>query len=106
MLLSFGATEIKIRYSGGSLMSVINYLKNSEALTIMPHSVVFALRNDKSITALPVTIPHPERALGLLRRADALRTPAIDQFAKFVGAGFEDLKLLIKRHENSVVWGL
>jgi DNA-binding transcriptional LysR family regulator len=106
MLLSFGATEIKIRYSGGSLMSVINYLKNSEALTIMPHSVVFALRNEKSITALPVTIQHPERALGLLRRADALRAPAVDQFAKFVGAGFEDLKLLIKRHENSVVWGL
>ena len=71
MLLSFGATEIKIRYSGGSLMSVVNYMKAADALTIMPHSVVFAQRNEKSITALPVSIPHPERALGLLRRSDA-----------------------------------
>ena len=106
MLLSFGATEIKIRYSGGSLLSVVNYLKNSEALTIMPHSVVFALRNERSITALPVTIPHPERALGMLRRADALRAPAVDNFSRHVSAGFEDLKSLIKRHEQAVVWGL
>ncbi|UVC09401.1 LysR family transcriptional regulator [Rhizobium sp. TH2] len=106
MLLSFGATEIKIRYSGGSLMSVVNYLKTSQALTIMPHSVVFALRNEKSITALPVTIPHPDRALGLLKRADAPRVPAIDQFARYIGTSFEDLKSLIKRHEQAVVWGM
>jgi DNA-binding transcriptional LysR family regulator len=105
MLLSFGATEIKIRYSGGSLLSVINYLKHSEALTIMPHSVVFALRKEKAVTALPMTVPHPERALGLLRRADALRAPAVDQFARFIGASFNDLKSLIKRHEQSVIWG-
>jgi DNA-binding transcriptional LysR family regulator len=105
MLLSFGATEIKIRYSGGSLMSVVNYMKAANALTIMPHSVVFALRNEKSITALPVSIPHPERSLGLLRRSDTPRTPAVDHFARHVQTGFDNLKHLIKRHEQSVVWG-
>ncbi|OJF92331.1 LysR family transcriptional regulator [Pararhizobium antarcticum] len=105
MLLSFGATEIKIRYSGGSLLSVVNYMKAADALTIMPHSVVFALRNEKSITALPVNIPHPDRALGLLKRADAPRTPAIDHFARHVRSSFETLKHLIKRHEQAVVWG-
>jgi DNA-binding transcriptional LysR family regulator len=104
MLISFGATEIKIRYSGGSLMSVINYMKAADALTIMPHSVVFALRNEKSITALPVPIPHPERALGLLKRSDAPRSPAVDHFARHVRTGFDNLKHLIKRHEQSVVW--
>jgi DNA-binding transcriptional LysR family regulator len=105
MLLSFGATEIKIRYSGGSLMSVVNYMKAADALTIMPHSVVFALRNEKSITALPVSIPHPERALGLLKRSDAPRSPALDHFSRHVRTGFDNLKHLIKRHEQSVVWG-
>ncbi|MFT2214809.1 LysR family transcriptional regulator [Rhizobium giardinii] len=105
MLLSFGATEVKIRYSGGSLMSVVHYMKAADALTIMPHSVVFALRNDKSITALPVPIPHPERALGLLKRSDALRTPAVDHFSRHISTGFDNLKHLIKRHEQSVVWG-
>jgi DNA-binding transcriptional LysR family regulator len=106
LLLSFGATEIKIRYSGGSLMSVINYLKAADALTVMPHSVVFALRKEKSITALPITIPHPERALAILKRVDAARAPAVDQFADFVRSGFESLRHLIKRHEEAVVWGL
>jgi DNA-binding transcriptional LysR family regulator len=105
MLLSFGATEVKIRYSGGSLMSVVQYMKAADALTIMPHSVVFALRNEKSITALPVPIPHSERALGLLKRSDAPRTPAADNFARHIRTGFDNLKHLIKRHEQSVVWG-
>ncbi|MCW1412741.1 LysR family transcriptional regulator [Rhizobium sp. 1AS11] len=105
MLLSFGATEVKIRYSGGSLMSVVHYMKAADALTIMPHSVVFALRNEKSITALPVPIPHSERALGLLKRSDAPRTPAADHFARHICTSFDNLKHLIKRHEQSVVWG-
>jgi hypothetical protein len=72
----------------------------------MPHSVVFALRKEKSITALPITIPHPERALAILKRVDAARAPAVDQFADFVRSGFESLRHLIKRHEEAVVWGL
>ena len=106
LLLSFGATEIKIRYSGGSLMAVINYLKAADALTVMPHSVVFAQRREKSITALPVNIPHPERALAILKRVDTPRSPAVDQFAGFIRSGFESLRHLIKRHEEAVVWGL
>ncbi|MEW9837280.1 LysR family transcriptional regulator [Mesorhizobium marinum] len=104
LILSLGATEIKIRYSGGSLTSAINYMKASDALTILPHSVVFAYRNEKAITALPVKIPHPERALGLLRRVDQGRAPAIDAFAAHVRKSFDDLKHLIKRHEQAVVW--
>lgn len=106
LLLSFGATEIKIRYSGGSLMSLVNYLKGIDALTVLPHSVVFALRNEKSITALPVPVPHPERALGLLRRTAAVSTPAIENFAKHVSHGFDRLQHLIHRHEQAVVWGV
>ena len=106
MLLSFGATEIKIRYSGGSLMSVTNYLKAADALTVMPHSVVFALRKEKTITALPLSIPHPERALAILKRIDAAQSPAVDQFAGFIRTSFESLRHLIKRHEEAVVWAL
>jgi hypothetical protein len=29
-------------------MSLVNYLNCIDALTVLPHSVVFALRNDKS----------------------------------------------------------
>jgi DNA-binding transcriptional LysR family regulator len=105
LLLSLGATEAKIRYSGGSLMSVVNYLKGSDALTILPHSTVFSLRNERSITALPVPIPHPERALVLLRLKDAPGMPAVENFARHIARRFEELRHLIERHEKAVVWG-
>lgn len=105
LLLSFGATEIRIRYSGGSLASVVNYLRGADALTVMPHSVVFSQRKEKTITALPINIPHPERALAILRRVDAPRSPAVEQFSTFVRSSFDSLKHLIKRHEEAVVWG-
>ncbi len=106
LVLSLGATETKIRYAGGSLTSAINYMKASDALTILPHSVVFAYRNDKAITALPVNIPHPERALGLLQRTEDLSAPATEAFAAHIRKSFETLTHLIKRHEQSVIWGL
>ena len=105
LLLSLGATEIKIRYSGGSLASVISYMTRTEALTVLPHSVVFAYRKDRVISALPFKIPHPDRALGLLRAKGAPNAPAVDQFAAHVRKSFENLRHLIKRHEQAVVWG-
>lgn len=105
LLLSFGATEIKVRYSGGSLMSAISYMRETDALTILPHSVVFAYRNEKAITALPLKIPHPERALGVLRPAEAPRAPAVESFSRHIAASFEKLRHLIVRHEQAVIWG-
>lgn len=106
LVLSLGSTEIKIRYTGGSLASAINYLKASDALTILPHSVVFALRQERSVTALRVNVPHPQRALGLLRRIDATPAPAVEAFARHIAESFGKLALLIKRHEQAVVWGM
>ena len=105
LLLSLGATEIKVRYSGGSLTSAMTYLKGTDALTVLPHGVVFAFRKEKAITALPIALPHPERALGLLRLADAPRSPAVEAFASHVAQSFDTLRHLIKRHEQAVVWG-
>ncbi len=105
LMLSLGATEIKVRYSGGSLTSAMNYMRATDALTILPHSVVFAFRKEKTITALPLKVPHPERALGLLYRSDASRVPAAEALANHIRDSFAKLKHLIKRHEQAVVWG-
>lgn len=105
ILLSIGVSELNIRYSGGSLMSVVNFLAESQALAVLPFSVVFALRRDRRITVLPFDIPQPDRSLGILRRLDALNSPASDRFVRHVIQVFDDLKHTIKRHENAVVWG-
>jgi DNA-binding transcriptional LysR family regulator len=105
ILLTIGVSDINIRYGGGSLMSVINYMAETSALSVLPFSVVFAQRKDTRITVLPLEIPQPNRTLGILRRAGPNRAQAADRFAAHLVAAFDDLKHLIKRHENAVVWG-
>ncbi len=105
ILLTIGMSELNIRYSGGSLMSVINYMAETNALAVLPHSVVFSARKENRITVLPLDIPQPNRSLGILRRVNAVRAPAVDRFAAHVTGAFEAIKHLIKRHENAVVWG-
>ena len=105
ILLAIGMSELNIRYSGGSLMSVINYMSDTRALAVLPHSVVFALRRENRITLLPLDLPQPNRSLGILRRAQTARVPAVERFSAHVVGAFEEIKHLIKRHENAVVWG-
>lgn len=105
ILMSIGMSELNIRYSGGSLMSVINVLAETDALAVLPFSVVFALRGENGIAVLPYDIPQPNRSLGILRRSGSVRTPAAIRFAGHVIAAFDDLKHVIRRHERAVVWG-
>lgn len=105
ILLNIGMSEVNIRYSGGSLMSVVNYMSETNALAVLPFSVVFAQRKENRITVLPLDIPQPNRSLGILRRASGHQSQAADRFSSYVCTAFEDLKHLIKRHENTVVWG-
>jgi len=105
ILMTVGIPDFNVRYSGGSLMSVINYMAETLALAVLPHSVVFAHRKENRITILPFDIPQPNRALGILRRTAGARLQAADRFAAHIVAAFDDMRHLIKRHEAAVVWG-
>ncbi len=106
ILMSIGMSDLNIRYSGGSLMSVINFLVETDALAVLPFSVVFSQRKENRVVVLPYNIPQPNRSLGILRKAGGARSPASERFASHVISAFEDLRHIIKRHENAVVWGL
>lgn len=101
---SVGAVDLDIRYSGGSLLSVINYMTETDALAILPFSVWFAERKQARIAVLPVDIPQPQRNLGILQLAGPARNPAASAFADFVVQSFHSMQQLIQRHENAVVW--
>lgn len=105
ILYSLGATEIKVRYTGASLAAVIRYLELTDALTVLPHGTVFAFRQERRLSALPIKVPHPDRALGILRLADAPDVPAVAHFIEHIKSEFSDVLHLIKRHEESVIWG-
>jgi DNA-binding transcriptional LysR family regulator len=101
---SLGAIDLDIRYSGGSLLSVINYMDETDALAVFPFSVYFAERKQNRLAVLPVDIPQPQRHLGLLRAAGPHRNPAAAAFADFVVQSFDSMQQLILRHENAVIW--
>ncbi len=101
---SLGAQDLDIRYSGGSLLSVMNYMAETDALAILPFSVYFAERKANRIAVLPVDIPQPQRNLGILQRTGLGQNPAAASFADYVEAAFTQMVQLILRHENAVVW--
>jgi DNA-binding transcriptional LysR family regulator len=104
ILAGLGVSGLNVRFSGGSLMSVVNYMAECDALAVLPHSVVFAQRREARIGVVPFAAPQPNRTLGVLRHARAARNPAADRLAAHVVAAFEELRHLIQRHENAVVW--
>lgn len=96
ILLTLGISEVAIRYSGGSLMSVCKYLFASDALAILPESVVFSLRDTMKLSVVPLDIPQPQRTLGLLTSTLSPPSPATKGFAKFIVQELEELKRLIQ----------
>jgi len=104
-LLALGVMRLHVVYAGGSLASLVNHLKATDSLTILPHSVVFAVRNAGEITALPLDLEHPPRALAILRSGISPAPASATRLTEHVVAAFRELRTLIRRHEQAVVWG-
>lgn len=104
-LLAAGLQNIRIAYSGAGLTGLVNYLKNSDCLTILPHSVVFEMRHQQEISALPFKLTAPVRSLGLLIKAAAAQVASVSLLHEHVEAEFDVVRDLIRRHENLVLWG-
>lgn len=105
-LLALGATHLSVVYAGGSLTSLVNYLKASDSLTVLPHSVVFAMRKAEEITAIPLDLEHPPRSLAILRSSMSPAPASATRFAEHVVSAFRELRTLIRQHEQAVVWSL
>jgi DNA-binding transcriptional LysR family regulator len=104
ILLTLGINELSIRYAGGSLMSVVNYLTASNALALMPLSVVRSMQDRSQITFLPLHIPQPERMIGIAYRRQSAANPVNRKFISHLKANLENLRHVLTRHDSSVQW--
>ncbi|MCB1450815.1 MAG: LysR family transcriptional regulator [Nitratireductor sp.] len=104
VLADIGIRDFKVSFSGGSLTATINILNNSDALTVLPYSVVFMARRQKTLAALSIRIGHPERSLGLLRSKAAPKRPSVERFSRFVANEFASLSATITKHEQNNLW--
>ena len=104
ILMTLGIGELAIRYAGGSLHSVINYLAATQALAIMPLSVIHSLEADRRITVLPLSIPQPERMIGLVYRRRSAADPVNRKFIGHMRANLLNLNRLVTRLDAAVGW--
>jgi DNA-binding transcriptional LysR family regulator len=91
-LKSIGQEDFRVNFSGGTLASMQSVLAGSDALTVLPYSVVFQSRRSVPLEALPLKIDHPDRQLGLLTVTDRQGPPAVRQFTSFLLAECERLQ--------------
>jgi DNA-binding transcriptional LysR family regulator len=104
ILMTLGISELAIRYSGGSLHSLINYLSATQALAIMPLSVVHSLHPDQRIAMLPLNIPQPERMISIVYRRESEMDPLKRKFFSHLRANLNNLSRVVARHDASIKW--
>ncbi|MEM1375752.1 MAG: LysR family transcriptional regulator [Pseudomonadota bacterium] len=104
VLSDIGMRDFKVSFSGGSLSATTNILMNSEALTVLPYSVVFMARKQRTLSALSVRLGHPERSLGILIHARKLERPSAKRFIRFLTNEFASLSERIVKQDQNAVW--
>ena len=104
ILAGIGMSDFKVSFSGGTLASIINILAHSDALTVLPYSVVFMLRRQQALAALPIRINHPERSLGQMWNPNETERPSVRRFRRFIDAEFSSLRTTIIKHEQNTLW--
>jgi DNA-binding transcriptional LysR family regulator len=104
ILMTLGIDELAIRYSGGSLLSVVNYLAAGQALAILPLSVVYALPSELRIVALPLDIPQPERVIGVAYRRHSEIDPVNRKFIGYLCSNLKNFARVVARRDAATEW--
>lgn len=103
--MTLGINELSIRYTGGSLLSVFNYISETDALAILPLTVAYSVNRDRRIAVLPLDIPQPERMIGIVSKRSDRMNPASAKFSKYVAVELAKFNTLIARYEKTINWG-
>jgi len=104
VLREIGIRDFRVSFTGGSLSATVNILQGSDALTVLPFSVVFMMRHQKAVSALSIRIGDPDRHLGILRRTDIKLSPAASRMRDHIRGEFETLSSSITRVSQGTVW--
>lgn len=102
VLDNIGIKDLKVSFSGGSLASILNFLYESDALTVLPYSVVYRLGRQKTLSALPLAVGDPDRHLCVLTSKNAPKMPAQDRLLQYLESDMSSLQDLMSLHQNSL----
>lgn len=103
VLQSIGVVDFKVSYSGGTLSSIINVLLGSNALTVLPFSVVY-MQPPGTIGALPIRIKHPKRELCLLWQEEIGASIAVKRLIRYLTRQFDSIAAAITERQRREIW--
>ncbi len=96
-----GVEDIKVSFSGGTLSSILNVLSESDALTVLPYSVVYRLRRQNTLSSLKIAIGDPDRHLCILTSKMAPELPARARLTHYLKGELCSLHDLMKLYERN-----
>lgn len=99
VLDSIGVKDLKVSFSGGSLASILNFLQESDALTVLPNSVVYRLRRQNALMALPIKIGDTDRHLCALTPRASPDFPARSRLLRYLVSEMASLEDVMRMHE-------
>lgn len=80
--------EAEIVLSGGTLASVMNFVSNSDCLTVLPEATVHSLGRVFDLQTVPIATRTPNRPIGLLSRPSPELAYSARAFLDFVHSAF------------------
>lgn len=101
-LNSFGLDHMPVAFSGGNYASIVGVLAGSDALTVLPASVVIVAGSGWPLATLPLQIAHPDRTLGMLTRPGG--EPSLRRFKDFLKAQCSWIDARLRHGENEARW--
>ncbi len=104
VLKEIGIKDFKVSFTGGSLSATANILIGSDALTVLPFSVVFMMRSQRAVSALSIRIGDPDRHLGVLTNRETALKPAAQKVRNHIRQEFDALATSITRVSQDTVW--
>ena len=99
VLESIGVKDMMVSFSGGTLTSVLNFLHESDALTVLPYSVVYRLSRQNALVALPLQLGDPDRHLCALTSEKLPDFPARNRLLQYLTSEMASLNDLMRIHE-------
>lgn len=89
VLSGLGMSDVKVAFSGGSLASVLNYLRHSDCLSVLPESTVKQLGDAYDVATLKIETSTPHRRIGIITNSDDFQPNILKLLIEFIKSRFE-----------------
>ncbi|MEM1361799.1 MAG: LysR family transcriptional regulator [Pseudomonadota bacterium] len=104
VLSQIGADNLKMSFSGGTLAGIVTILSESDALSVLPVSVVHQLQRRHGLAILPLRLDHPDRTLCIIRHAEITPSSAVLKFEDHIARSLVTLQEAFNRREREILW--